>query len=972
MSDLPFVNLNQPREQVAVRRGIHLVVALVLVLFLALLYFPLLFTNRVLAGGDILLYFYPYRDYAAAALRTGHIPLWNPYIFNGVPFLANPQAAVLYPFHWPLSWLPVTKQIYWSAAIHSWLLGYGGYLLMMRAQGKAWAGMATALVLAGSGFYGGLIGHINQMNSAAWLPWLLWTFLRLQTPATEAMSIPLHRAWRHRHEVLHTLLPASAFTVLFVALMLLAGHTQTAYINLFGVGTWLIMYALWQLPTYRPTTYHSLVQTFQSLVTTLWPTLLVYGVGVSVGVLLAAAQLLPSLELSELGLRSGGLSYADVSSFSLRPWRLPWALLPSYGFIDLGQIFGVGYTEFVAYVGLVGLLLGVIGAWRGRGVLHKLGIFFVLLGLFLAIGRWNPFYYLLYKLVPGFDLFRVPARWLMLYILGMAVLAGLGLTEVQQLYSAHRDRLFEGRRTATAIALIIVPLLGTELIIAAQALPHSQPTAPQAVYGVRTAPAHLLTDPQRQAGEPAAMGRFLGMSTITFDPGDMSDWRHVLLEEEPPQLNEQTFYDFIVALKVQELLVPNLPLLWRVPAVDGFDGGVLPLQRYNQLMPLFVPKAQLVPDGRLREQIREIPNAGLLGLLNIQYVITDKVRDLWFDGIYYDRQIGVQFSKNQSTTTIDVPNAFEATHLDLIGALAQTTAPISTADGQEATLAQIQLTDAEGTSMQLTLSALGEAGTIFAQPALDNASADEAGAVVALRDVEAGQQEYRARLQLPYPFVPAAITITHTTAAPEFVLQAATLYDERTNMFTSLLPSDRGRFRLVHSGDVKIYENLDVRPRAYLVHQLFTAQDADEAREAIQREETIQQGRAAVIETTDGAPISSQIDQENNHSSARDEVTMVTYTAEEITIAVNNTNAAFLVLSDSYYPGWEAIVNGAATPIYPTNVLFRGIAVPAGENVITFRYRPRSWQQGRLLAAGGLMLWGMMVLLSRKNWRRKR
>ncbi len=43
------------------------------------------------------------------------------------------------------------------------------------------------------------------------------------------------------------------------------------------------------------------------------------------------------------------------------------------------------------------------------------------------------------------------------------------------------------------------------------------------------------------------------------------------------------------------------------------------------------------------------------------------------------------------------------------------------------------------------------------------------------------------------------------------------MVDARTGMFLALLPSDRGRFRLAHSGDVKVYENLDVG-RAYLVH----------------------------------------------------------------------------------------------------------------------------------------------------------
>ena len=150
---------------------IQVLPAVLLLFFVLLLYYPLLFTNRVLANGDILHYFYPYRDYAASAFREGKIPLWNPYIFLGAPFLANPQTAVLYPLHWPLSWLPVTKQIYWSAALHTWILGLGGYQLMRRWQLSLFAGLTTAVVLAGSGFYGGLLGHINQMNAAAWLPW---------------------------------------------------------------------------------------------------------------------------------------------------------------------------------------------------------------------------------------------------------------------------------------------------------------------------------------------------------------------------------------------------------------------------------------------------------------------------------------------------------------------------------------------------------------------------------------------------------------------------------------------------------------------------------------------------------------------------------------------------------------------------------------------------------------------------------
>ncbi len=915
---------------------VALLVALGLALFVALLYFPLLFTNRVLASGDILLYFYPYRDYAAAALREGRIPLWNPYLFNGVPFLANPQAAVLYPLHWPLSWLPVTKQIYWSAALHSWLLGYGGYQLARRLALHPWAGAVVALVLAGSGFYGGLIGHINQMNGAAWLPWALLALTGIHT---------------------YRQLPGrSALVALLVALMVLAGHTQTAYINLFGIGLWIVWRAFMALPAWRAN-WATLRQLWQRLA----PPLLAYGIGVALAVLIAAAQLLPTLELSELGLRSGGLSYGDVSSFSLRPTRLPWTLLPSYGLVELGTIFGVGYTEFVGYVGTLGLLLALLGLWRGTGPARGLGLFFAALGLFLALGRWNPVYYLLYQIVPGFDLFRVPARWMMLYTVGMALLAGTGLAWLGQMVRrrafAVRLRLVSG--LLPGLATLALVLLAIDLLWAAQALPHAHPTAPQAVYGTRTAPAHLLTDPVRSALDPAAMGRFLGMSTITYDPGDMADWQRVLRTGEQPQLSAAAFNEFIIGLKIQELLVPNLPLLWRVPAVDGFDGGVLPLQRYNKLLTLLVPPDELVPDGRLREQIDVVPDTDLLGLLNVQYLITDKVRDRWFEDLFYDRQVGARLTAAAPQTTMRGSNTFAATHVDLIGYV---DAPLAT-DANNRPVATVRVTGSDGQSEAITVTAGSQPGAHLADGALDSPAASQAAIPVALRDVDAGRQEYRVRLPLAQPTIPVTITVALMPAAPPIVVQAVTLYDADTRMFTPLLPSDRGEYRLVHSGDVKIYENLAVRPRAYFVEQVIPVADSDMALAELRENPAIRQGRAAVAEGLDTPPFAPRTSGQPPTTAS---ATIVAYAPESITIQSQNERDAFLVLSDSYFPGWRATINGTPTPIHATNVFGRGIVVPAGKQTIVFSYWPASWQRGLWLSALGLLLW---LLLLGGQWR---
>lgn len=946
-----------------------LLTAVGLALFVALLYYPLLFTNRVLASGDILLYFYPYRDYAAAALREGRIPLWNPYIFNGVPFLANPQAAVLYPLHWALSWLPVTKQIYWSGAIHTWLLGYGGYLLARRLRLGAWAGVTTAVVLAGSGFYGGLLGHINQMNGAAWLPWAVLIFCH-PTQTTHAQE-----KWTHR---LPAMAGQTAAFALLVALMVLAGHTQTAYINLFGVGLWLVAAGLGALPTWRLS-----LANLATLASTLIPPLLVFGAGGALGALLCAAQLLPTLELSALGLRGGGLSYGEVSSFSLRPLQLFWTLAPSYGLRDLSAIFGPGYTEYVGYIGLIGLGLATIGAWQGRGEARRMGLFFTLMGLFLALGRWNPFYYLLYLTLPGFDLFRVPARWLMLYTLGMALLAGGGVAWIaRQIRDTRHEmretrsgdthetgealrvsRIFLFRVSLSRIPCLLVCLtLAGELLYAARALPHTQPTAPQAVYDVRTAPAHLLTDPLRTEVDPAAMGRFLGMSTITYDPGDMADWRRVLVEDTPQPLAEQSFSQFIIGLKIQELLVPNLPLFWRIPAVDGFDGGVLPLQRYNHLLSLFVPPAELVPDGRLREQVKEIPSADLLGLFNVQYMITDKVRDLWFDNVYYDRQIGARLSAVQPMITVAASLAFEATHLDLIGYLA---------DGQPSLhevnqpIVALTVTTQLGMTQTLTITGGAQNGAALAEPTLDSPQAKVAGAIVALHNVDAERQAYRVRLPFIQPLVPTTITLQWLSGAPAVVIEAMTLYDARTKMFAPLLPSDRGNFQLVHSGDVKIYENRQVRPRAYLVHQVLPAADEATALTLVQTDTRVQRGEAAVIEgeiTDNALRVMAQQSAATtaDRQPTTDEATITRYQPEEVVVQTQSNAAAFLILSDTAFPGWQATVDGQPATLHTTNYLFRGVAVPAGRHTVSFQYAPTSWQTGLWLSGVGLLLLGTL------------
>ncbi|MFQ5886618.1 MAG: YfhO family protein, partial [Anaerolineae bacterium] len=367
------------------RRGALLpdTISLAALLALVLLFFwRIALTNLILAGLDVFTYFYPYREYAAQVIRAGHLPLWNPYLFLGVPFLANIQSGVLYPLNLLFLWLPTPKMVAYSIVVQIFLGGVFTYLFARRTlKLSPWGGLVAAVVFALSGFLGAQGEHVNQLSVFAWLPLLLFLF---------------HEAYR-QESVIYGL-----FASLVVGLQFLAGHAQASFITLSALGCYAI--------------YLSLIRGRRSL--PIWR-----GLGLFIGVALlgaglAAAQLLPTLELSRLSLRGGGLTYRQVVSFSLRPTLLLRSLLPSFDYSP--------FSEYIAYVGIIPMLLASLALLRKRGAFFGA---LALLGIFLALGLYNPFYYLLYRWVPGFSLFRAPARWLFLYTFGLAILAGLGMEE---------------------------------------------------------------------------------------------------------------------------------------------------------------------------------------------------------------------------------------------------------------------------------------------------------------------------------------------------------------------------------------------------------------------------------------------------------------------------------------------------------------------------------------------------------------
>jgi hypothetical protein len=145
---------------------------------------------------------------------------------------------------------------------------------------------------------------------------------------------------------------------------------------------------------------------------------------------------------------------------------------------------------------------------------------------------------------------------------------------------------------------------------------------------------------------------------------------------------------------------------------------------------------------------------------------------------------------------------------------------------------------------------------------------------------------------------------------------------------------------------VKIYENMDGLPRAYLVHNVLAAANADQSLTRVAAQD-FDPAHTAVVEGLAGF---------RSTAAPGDGATLLSYAPERVVIESTSAEPALLVLSDSDDPGWQATVDGAPVPIYRTNVMLRGVAVPAGRHRVEFVYRPVAWRQGLWLGALGLLL----------------
>jgi hypothetical protein len=184
------------------------------------------------------------------------------------------------------------------------------------------------------------------------------------------------------------------------------------------------------------------------------------------------------------------------------------------------------------------------------------------------------------------------------------------------------------------------------------------------------------------------------------------------------------------------------------------------------------------------------------------------------------------------------------------------------------------------------------------------------------------------------------------------------LIDDRTGAHRTV--SIHPAYELVHSGDVKIYRNAEVLPRAFAVHRARIVPDDDAL--GLLRDPAFDPAREVLLASGQELP--------GQEPATAPEVDIVAYRPEEVQAVARLAAPGYLVLTDSAYPGWTAAVDGHEAAIERADINFRAVYLPAGEHEVTMRYRPASARLGLALslaaAVGWLLATGAAVLAGRR------
>lgn len=372
-----------------------------------ILFFWEIIIRRYFLWEDILYQYYPFNFFLFKNLRHFTIPLWNPYMFAGMPFLADIQTQVFYPINWLLAFISNSNQIdvFWlvelKCILHILLGAIGFYLLMREMKLSHYSGIVSGIIFGFSGFMVMHIIHLTLISTFAWFPLILLFF---------------YRTLSHRR------LSDAAGAAIALGLANLAGHPQMTLHIVYALAFFFLTFLIFNWRNERIILLSRHLPLFFFII--------------FFGFALSAAAYLPAYRYSLYTVRER-MTYIESAETSLPPWFLITILIPKFfgsiagGTVETVPFWGeqtpYTYWETCFYTGVTSLVLAGVGLLFSRNRLRWSFFLLAIIALLLALGKFTPVYRLAFTTLPGFNRFRIPARFVDLFVVAVAFLAGLGM-----------------------------------------------------------------------------------------------------------------------------------------------------------------------------------------------------------------------------------------------------------------------------------------------------------------------------------------------------------------------------------------------------------------------------------------------------------------------------------------------------------------------------------------------------------------
>jgi hypothetical protein len=551
---------------------------------------PFLSSAHSVYGFDTLAYSGPNLDSVFASWRQGKIPLWESGFFGGVPYLGRLGAQALYFPHVPLAFLGLNRAIEVSVALHLLALAAGMVLFIrhgLRLSAPA-SGVSTAIVM-GSAYLSVKTLSFDQLVAISLLPWILFYVER-------------------------TLRGGSRWTmtglVISASLLILGGHPQYIYMEVIFIAIFVIG-RLIDLRSLKPLK------------------MLIAAGLLTIGV--TALQLYATYSLTRSSAVSGKRPLETLSA----PGYV--ADLPRLNLAIVGNAFHsspisvAGSAEAVLGVGVLALLLSTIGfisfvrSSRLGFVLSMASA--VVVGTLFAVGpQWWPFRSA-YEVLPGIGTARVPGRWFVLSLFGIAFLAACGV-------HALSEQRITGRMRYVCLGGVVLTV-GT--LLAPKFLDVESSLRNWWILAALFVAVAVYTNIFDRHG-PALVSIVVLLVLIE---GGLAGNKGPAWNERSPVPLEQLGDDLFVSLKGQpgkifsmtydrmdnkEYLLtslrPNTHLLTDLNSIDGYDGGMWVQERWVKAMET-LSVADFNTDLTLRSQIQFPVNGDEVARFGVRWIITD-------------------------------------------------------------------------------------------------------------------------------------------------------------------------------------------------------------------------------------------------------------------------------------------------------------------------------------------------------------